>query len=783
MRQFSLSLDAPHAPASDATASDAAASDEAALILQGLNAAQREAVVATDGPVLIIAGPGSGKTRTLTHRIAYLLAAGKARPWEVLALTFTNKAAREMQERITRLIGREAARGMWMGTFHATFARLLRREGDKIGYTSDFTIYDTDDVERILRGLMDRFHVDAKQFSVRSMQNLLSSAKNQMVGPDEYARVVASPAQEKAALLYRPYVDALRRANAMDFDDLLLKPIELFERSPETLAKYQDRWRYVHIDEYQDTNRAQYVLAKLLAARHRNLCVVGDDAQSIYAFRGADITNILSFQRDYADATIVRLEQNYRSTKKILQLADSIIRRNQDQLDKQLWTDNREGEPVVLVEALSEKDEAQKIERTIRDLHVRAGHAYREFAVLYRTNAQSRSLEEALRRGGIPYRIVGGLSFYQRKEIKDVLAYLRLVVNPHDAASLRRVINYPTRGIGDKTQEELFAFAGREGLTVWQALERLDEVGLATRARTAVEGFRFLIAKYAALAATRPADELARDLVQETGLLEDFRRENTQESLMRWENVQELISAIAEFVAASGENASLSAFLQEVSLLTDADNQYDDDNRVTLMTLHASKGLEFAVVFLTGLEEGLFPLALAAQDRKDLEEERRLFYVGVTRAQDRLFLSYARSRFRYGEQQPAVRSRFLDEVNPDVIRTETGGRFASQSDRFALRSGPAGGYDSLDPHYYRQSLRGAAPARQQRAAPAGERRVVYDEDEGQIVPGARVVHAQFGEGKVLAVEGTGAGAKATVFFREVGQKKLVLKFARLQRLG
>ncbi len=780
MRQYNLSFD---------ESADFSAAEEAEAILQGLNPAQQEAVRAADGPVLIIAGPGSGKTRTLTHRIAYLIAAGKARPFEILSLTFTNKAAREMKSRVEQLVGPEKARGMWMGTFHATFARLLRIEGEKIGYTPDFTIYDTDDTRRILRELMDRYNIDPKQFNVRAMHALISSAKNKMVMPGEYARLVASPVQEKAALLYGPYQETLRKANAMDFDDLLLKPIDLFNQHPDVLAKYQERWRYLHIDEYQDTNHAQYLLARMLAAKHKNLCVVGDDAQSIYAFRGADITNILSFQRDYPEAVTVRLEQNYRSTKAILTLADSIIKHNKDQLEKSLWTENDDGEPVIVKEAISERDEAQKIERTIRDLHVRMGYPFRDFAVLYRTNAQSRSLEEALRRGGIPYRVVGGVSFYQRREIKDALAYLRLVVNPNDVASLRRVINYPTRGIGGKTQELIFGYARREGIGVWQALERIEEAGLPARARNAVERFRFLIAKYAAQANSRPADELARELIGESGILDDLRRDNTPENLVRWENVNELINAIAEFTAGAGEQATLSVFLQEVSLLTDADAATEDESRVTLMTLHASKGLEFPVVFITGLEEGLFPLAAAAQDRKELEEERRLFYVGVTRAERHLYLTHARSRYRYGEQQASVPSRFLDEVDPSMIRTEAGAAFTPRTDRFRSRPGEAPAYESVDPHYYRKNLRGeAGKPRSARAkkktAASGGRRIVYEEGEGgQFAPGMRVEHPLFGEGKVLSVEGAGDQAKALVFFKEVGQKKLVLKFAKLRRIG
>lgn len=775
MRQYQLAAE-PAPPPAETNAPDA--------ILEGLNEAQQEAVRVTDGPVMIIAGPGSGKTRTLTHRIAYLIATGKAKPWEILALTFTNKAAREMKQRVLHQVGMDGARGMWMGTFHATFARLLRREGEKIGYSSEFSIYDTDDSRRVMRALMDRYDIDAQQFSPRSLHGLISSAKNQMVAPSDYARVAAGPAQERAAQIYGPYQQMLRRSNAMDFDDLLLKPINLFEQHPDVLEQYQDRWRYVHIDEYQDTNRAQYVLAKMLAAKHRNLCVVGDDAQSIYAFRGADIANILTFQRDYEDAAVVRLEQNYRSTKRILQLADSIIKQNKDQLDKSLWTDNDQGDPIIVIEAQSERDEAQKIERRIRDLQVRANYAFSDFAVLYRTNAQSRSIENELRRAGLPYRIVGGTSFYQRKEIKDVMAYLRLVVNPNDTASLRRVLNYPTRGIGAKTEERLIAYARENGLTLWQAIDRVDEIDtLSGRAKNAVGRFHFLIAKYASQVESRPADELARELIKEAGLNDELRKEHTPENLVRWENVQELVSAVAEFTASS-EQATLSTFLQEVSLLTDADNAYDDENRVTLMTLHAAKGLEYPVVFVAGLEEELFPIGQAAQDRQELEEERRLFYVGVTRAEERLYLSFARSRFRYGEQKHCVRSRFLDEVDTDVIRTEAGESFRQRRGRFQASGGDVESYDDVDPHYYRRSLSGRKKPRRVRRETKDEgRRVVYDEDYSDVAAGARVEHRTFGEGKVISVDGRGEKATAVVFFKDVGQKKLKLKFARLRRIG
>ncbi len=777
-------------PSSSAPPSARPALDADAL-LGGLNEAQAEAARTTEGPVMIVAGPGSGKTRTLTHRIAYLIAARKAWPSQILALTFTNKAAREMRARVESLVG-DDARGMWMGTFHSVFARVLRREAEHIGFSRDFSIYDTDDTERLIRELMLRYGVDAKKTTPRAVRTRISGAKNQMVTPAEYARLAADPFEQAVAKLYGPYNDALRAANAMDFDDLLGWPIRLFESKPDVLADYQRRWRYLHIDEYQDTNRAQYLLAKLLAAQHRNLCVVGDDAQSIYAFRGADIQNILSFQKDYPEAKTIRLEQNYRSTQVIVRLADRIIKGNKRQLDKELWTDNAEGEPVTVMEALSERDEAQKIERTIRDLRSRVGIAWSDVAILYRTNAQSRSLEESLRRGGIPYRLVGGVSFYQRKEIKDALAYLRLAVNPADDASLLRVLNVPARGIGDKTVDALRAYAAERGVSFWTAAQNPEAAGLTGRAAKAVTDFAFLVSRFATRAETAPADELAREYIAETGLMQALRDENTPEALGRLENVHELLNAVAEFAAvgAGGEARTLSEFLQEVSLVADVDRLADDDNRVTLMTLHASKGLEFKVVFVSGLEEGLFPLAAAAQDPHELEEERRLFYVGVTRAEEALFLSYARSRYRYGDSQGAVRSRFLDELDDadGLVRMESGARFETRRGRFEMGEPTYGEsrsrYDDLAPDYWKKSLRPDASKPMRGAAPpSGERQVVYDEGAAAIVPGVRVHHASFGTGKVMAVEGTGERAAATVFFKSVGQKKLKLAFARLQVVG
>jgi len=771
---------------------DAGSGESLRAIVEALNPAQQEAVRALDGPVLIVAGPGSGKTRVLTHRVGYLIASGRAAPWQVLALTFTNKAAREMKSRIRSLVPEESGGDIWMGTFHSTFARVLRREAEHLGYTSDFSIYDTDDQERVIRNLMGEYQIDPRQYTPKMIRSLISGAKNQLVGPDQYARLASSLAEDKAARVYRPYEETLRRANALDFDDLLIKPINLFQDNREILEKYQQRWRYIHIDEYQDTNHAQYRLARLLAETHRNICVVGDDAQSIYAFRGADIGNILSFQRDYPDATVVRLEQNYRSTKTILRLADSVIKHNKERIEKKLWTDNVDGEEVVLLEAISEKDEALKLEQHIRDLKVRNGYGYDDFAVLYRTNSQSRAIEDALRRGGIPYRVIGGISFYQRREIKDVLAYLRVVVNPRDVASVRRVVNYPTRGIGSKSMESVESFATDHDVSLWEALRRADETGIGPRAVNAIRGFVQLIEEYAERARTEPAGPLARDLIKDSGLTSELRREHSTENLVRWENVQELVNAIAEYTAARDEEATLSEFLQEVSLFTDADTDDPESDRVTLMTLHASKGLEFPCVFITGMEEGLFPLSRSLDDPADLEEERRLFYVGVTRAEQRLFLTMARGRFRFGEQQPGIPSRFLDEVDAELLRAEGGRSRPSRENRFrsprrgygdGLRANESGWveYEALDPDYYRAPLRASGSARSSVPSEPTDRRVVFDEGEGgEIRPGVIVEHDQFGSGRVLSVDGAGPQAKASVDFVEYGTKKLVLRFARLR---
>jgi DNA helicase-2/ATP-dependent DNA helicase PcrA len=749
--------------------------DDAKSIIGRLNEAQQVAASETEGPVLIIAGPGSGKTRTLTHRVAYLIASGKAYPSEILALTFTNKAAREMRSRIEEIVGPHADR-IWMGTFHAIFARLLRVEGHHLGYDRNFSIYDVDDGQRMIKQIMQSRGMDTRQYTPRSIQFMISNAKNRRVGPLELQRLAVGPHQTLAAEIFPIYERQLAAANALDFDDLLLKPLVLFEQFPAVLDTYRNRWKYIHIDEYQDTNKAQYALARALAGAHSNICVVGDDAQSIYAFRGADISNILSFQKDYPSANVLRLEQNYRSTQRILRVAEAIIRGNEDQLKKSLWTENGEGEPVRLMEALSEKDEAQRVERIVRDQCLRYGLSLNQIAVLYRTNAQSRSFEDALRRGGIAYRVVGGVSFYQRREIKDALSYLRLLVNPADEASLRRIVNVPTRGIGDKSLDQLTAFASDRGLNLFEALGRAAESGASGRAAKAMITLHSELESHAFKAQTADGAEVAKALLSAVGYLEMLRAEDTQESLTRWDNLQELISAIAEFTQAA-EGGTLADFLQEVSLLTDADQVDAGTPAVTLMSIHASKGLEFASVFVTGLEEGLFPLAQATNDRKELEEERRLFYVAVTRAERFLYLSYARSRFRYGESQYSARSRFVDELGSGLITKEGGGDFKAKTDRFRLSSGAARGTYADEGYDWKKPV-ATAP---KKPASSG-RHIVYDDDPQGWTVGCMVNHPQFGVGRIKRLDGTGRDARAVVDFREVGTKKLVLRFAGLERV-
>ena len=741
-------------------------------ILDDLNPVQRQAVQTTDGPVLIVAGAGSGKTRVLTYRTAYLLSEGK-KVDSILALTFTNKAATEMKDRISSLVG-PASRALWMGTFHSMCARILRTEAHRLGYERNFTIYDTDDSLALIKAVMNDRGISQQQYAPSAIRQKISFAKNSFVTPE--AMLQGNPDQmiERAAVVFGDYQIRLKKSNAMDFDDLLLKPLELFGEQASVLERYQDRFRYLMVDEYQDTNRVQYRLINTLASRHRNICVVGDDAQSIYAFRGADIRNILDFERDYPDCKVLRLEENYRSTKTILALADSVIQHNRDQIRKKLWTGNPDGEAVLLDVCDDDREEAYRVVAHVEDLTRRNKAALKDFAVLYRTNAQSRSLEDAFRRQGIPYTIVGGIAFYKRKEIKDVLAYLRALVNQRDEESLLRVVNVPVRSIGDVSLKKIRSFASRHGVGLFDALGHAELKGeVSEKVLRGARELHALLKKYASLRAEMSVGELVRSLIDELGLLRSLKEEGTPEALARRDNIVELVSALSEFTDLR-QGATLEDFLQEVALISEVDTAEFGRNAVTLMTLHAAKGLEFPVVFITGLEEGLFPLAASVEERRELEEERRLLYVGITRARERLFLSCATRRYRYGVLSLSPRSRFIDELDPALIAVHGGTPVVPH--RVVRHHGP----DEHRPQH---------PPRPSTAVRTAARRKPIDampdyEAESQAVPelgiGTRVSHEMFGPGRVVALDGAGDSARAVVDFESVGRKHLMLKFAHLK---
>lgn len=747
-------------------------------LLNQLNPVQRDAASVIEGPVMIVAGAGSGKTRVLTYRIAHLLNSG-IQPYEILALTFTNKAAKEMKERIERLIGHNA-HNVWAGTFHSIFARILRQECEPLGYSRSFTIYDTDDSLSLIKNIMNGMNVSQQQFNPRAVLSRISGAKNQMISPQEYQDTAKEFFESKVAEIYPEYVRKLHKNNSMDFDDLLLKPIELFKKHERVLEKYQYRFKYLLVDEYQDTNRAQYVLINMIAQKFRNICVVGDDAQSIYAFRGADIKNILDFERDYPNAKVFRLEQNYRSTKTILSAADSVIKNNRNQIQKTLWTDNPVGEKITVLEADDDKAEGTHIVHRIQEHITKDKYEFKNFATLYRTNAQSRSIEDAMRRAGIPYVIIGGVAFYQRKEIKDVLAYLRLIVNPKDEESLMRVINYPARGIGDTTIEKLVEHSTKTNASLFDIVNHPGAITtLSDRAKNSVQQFGKLVTKYSELRVQMSASEIARALVDELGILRLYKDEQTPESLGRWENIQELLSAITEFVDQNKENkekGTLENFLEEVSLVAAIDSMVDEKNAVTLMTLHAAKGLEFPVVFIAGMEEGLFPLYQVTPDPSELEEERRLCYVGITRAMKKLYITYARIRYRFGDVTYPVASRFLSEIQETYLERESTRRPAYNSAVISSLS------NSRDRYF--NSIQQKKAKQSEPFVPDEE--VDYDNDsqeEIRLKVGVYVEHEVFGRGKVTNVSGRGDGAKAIVNFQSVGPKNLMVKFARLRVLG
>lgn len=704
--------------------------------LKDLNIEQREAVKWVDGPVLILAGPGSGKTRVLTYKIAYLLSLG-VKPGEILALTFTNKAANEMKERAINLVG-DVAKNVMIGTFHSAFAKILRQEAGKLGYTKSFTIYDQDDSLSLIKSLIKELNFSEDSLSPSLIQAKISNIKNALIKPDLFLAEADNQFDLKVAQIYKAYQNVLFQRNAMDFDDLLVKAIELFESYPKVLEKYQTRFKYILVDEYQDTNRVQYILLKMLSAKHRNLCVIGDDAQSIYSWRGAEIKNILDFKTDFPDCKIFKLEQNYRSTKKILRAADSVIKNNTEKILKNLWTENSEGEPIVIIECKDDRDEAEKVVRFIREEIRKNKYNLRDFVILYRTNAQSRLFEDALRREGFPYTIVGGVAFYKRKEVKDLLAYLKVIVNPKDDESLFRIVNFPNRGIGDATVERIKAFAGAKGLSLFEAMCRAYLIpGLTERNRNNILKFCALIQKYIDLKNKISAGELARALVDDIGLIRFYKQEGTPEAQQRIENIEELLSAITEFSNENPDDGGLEKFLEEISLISDIDTWENKRDAVTLMTLHSAKGLEFPVVFISGLEEGLFPISSSIYNPKELEEERRLFYVGITRAMKKLYLSYARERMRAGSVFVQKKSRFLEEIPYELVT------------------------------FYRSKTERRDQGREVRP-------------NQKFAIGSVVEHDVFGLGVVVDMSGSGDNLRAVVDFENFGRKLLLLKYANLK---
>lgn len=737
--------------------------------IKDLNEQQQAAVRHLEGPVVIIAGAGSGKTRVLTYRIAYSIAKQVAEPHQILALTFTNKAAKEMQERIHQLIG-SPAKSLWMGTFHSIFAKILRFDADKIGFTNNFTIYDADDSANLVKKIISELGYDEKVFKHKSIYHKISAAKNHLVQPTGYLAFVKflDAYEETTAKVYAAYQMRLLKANAMDFDDLLTNTVKLFSDHPEILYRYQNRFRYILVDEYQDTNHAQYVITKKLAAIHQNICVVGDDAQSIYSFRGADIRNILHFQQDYSNAVIFKLEQNYRSTDTIVQVANAVIRHNKAQIPKLVFTQNEPGEKIRLMEGNSEQNEAAKVVEIIRELKLSKHYNNRDFAILYRTNAQSRVLEDALRRAGILYKVFGGLSFYRRKEIKDMLAYMRLAVNPKDEESLLRIINYPKRGIGETIQQKLIIEANKQNLAIWELLNMPALYEQNWRGAKTLEAFITLVSSFQVLTGKKDAYEVTRKIAQDTGILKELNSED-HEIRSKYENVQELINATKEFVANDGKegDTSLDAFMQEVSLATDFDQDIENPNIVSLMTVHSAKGLEFPVVFIVGLEEGLFPSAMSAKTKEDIEEERRLFYVAVTRSCHELILSYARSRLYFGTPQFPSPSRFIDEIDPKQIQKVGRTNLTKSTD------------DKITPktlpQNYKPVVRNHTPQ---------TNKVTHDyDDNSKLAPNMQVFHEQFGKGLVRKIEGSNEDRRAFVDFGTRGQKTLLLKYAKLKILS
>lgn len=763
--------------------------------LDQLNEAQLAPVLQKDGAMIVIAGAGSGKTRVLTYRIAHLMHQG-VDAFSILALTFTNKAAREMKSRIAAIVGESEAKNLWMGTFHSVFAKILRIEAEKLGYPSNFTIYDTQDSHSVVRAVIKELQLDKDVYKYKQIFSRISSYKNNLITVRAYfnnPELIEADTMAKIpemGNIYKAYVDKCFKAGAMDFDDLLLKTNELLTRFPEVLAKYQNRFRYILVDEYQDTNHSQYLIVRALSDRFQNICVVGDDAQSIYAFRGANINNILNFQRDYDQVKVYRLEQNYRSTKNIVQAANSIIDKNKTKLDKVVWTANEEGSKIKVNQCMTDADEGRFVAGTIFETKMNHQLKNGDFAVLYRTNAQSRAIEDALRKKDIPYRIYGGLSFYQRKEIKDVLAYLRVIVNPKDEESLKRIINYPARGIGSTTIDRLVVAANQYNLSIFELLQQLRkmDIPLNSGTRAKLAQFVTLIESFQVLNQTHNVFELADHVVKKSGLLTELRKEGTPEAVTRIENIEELLNGMKDFVEGQVEIAdatgSLAEFLEDVALATDLDNDTGLDDRVSLMTIHLAKGLEFPYVFIVGLEEELFPNAMSMNSREELEEERRLFYVALTRAEKQVYVSYTQTRYRWGKLIDAEPSRFIDEIDEQYLE------YLTQPDAYRFK--PLIDASLFDQPVNKQNIRFnkavSKPETPKFTAPKNLKPLKNNPTTAaDLMPsglsvGQLVEHQRFGKGKVLAIEGTGADLKAEITFENGDTKKLLLRFAKLTLL-
>lgn len=767
--------------------------------LSQLNEAQLAPTLQKDGPMIVIAGAGSGKTRVLTYRIAYLMSLG-VDPFNILSLTFTNKAAREMKGRIADIVGTSEAKNLWMGTFHSVFAKILRIEADKLGYPSNFTIYDAQDSQRLIGAIIKEMGLDKDIYKTKQISSRISSYKNSLITVKAYFQnpelIEADTMAKRPRLgdIYKNYVDRCYKAGAMDFDDLLLKTNELLTRFPDVLAKYQDRFRYILVDEYQDTNHSQYLIVRALSDRFQNICVVGDDAQSIYAFRGANINNILNFQKDYDDVKMFRLEQNYRSTKNIVNAANSIIEKNQIKLEKVVWTDNDEGAKIKVNRLMTDGDEGRFVASSIFENKMEHQLMNSDFAILYRTNAQSRAMEDALRKRGIPYRIYGGQSFYQRKEIKDVLSYLRLIINPADEEALKRVINFPGRGIGQTTIDRLVVAANGFNRSIFEVMKHIDkvEININSGTKNKLRNFVTMIESFQVMNETANAFELAEHVTKVTGLIKEFRDDGTPEGIAKMENIEELLNGIKDFVEGQEELAdatgALPEFLEDVALATDLDADKGDADHVALMTIHLAKGLEFPYVYIVGMEEDLFPSGMSMNTRSELEEERRLFYVALTRAERQAYLTYTLSRYRWGKLIDAEPSRFIEEIDETFLEVIT-----PIDDRRFNPMLSADIFGDVEP----DMIRFKKPAKRKsevkppkfippaKLKPLGKSTGGSDVNlfDGKLTVGNIVEHMRFGKGEVLKIEGAGADTKAEINFEHGGVKKLLLRFAKLDVLG